>query len=153
MRSFWASYLCLSSHEWAVDFWWLGRAMYFKRSGVIHQRGYEQWLVHIVATIVPSHLRTPETKTLGIQWIRTSEDEQGVYFITETKRKVFSFHETILRRWLDPWGHIFFVQKWSCTDLFQNKLLIWFFLGSARNPHRRVCCDGPTFWIIDFPRE
>ena len=35
--------------------------------------------------------------------VRFSDDEQGVDPITETKRIVFRFHETILRRWLDPY--------------------------------------------------
>ena len=36
--------------------------------------------------------------SLGILAHRTSDDEQGVFFFTETKDKVFRFHETILRR-------------------------------------------------------
>ena len=45
-----------------------------------------------------------ESWTDWLRWLDLSRtgflsDEQGVSFITETKRKVFRFHDTILRRW------------------------------------------------------
>ena len=55
--------------------------------------------MYICSSMLRSHgVTIISYKTLGILAHRTSEDDEGVYFITETKRKVFRFHETILRR-------------------------------------------------------
>ncbi len=46
----------------------------------------------------PNHLLTGMILQVGILAHRTPDDEQGVYFFTSEKGKVFRFHETILRR-------------------------------------------------------
>ena len=47
----------------------------------------------------PNYLLTGMILQVGILAHRTPDDEQGVYFFTSEKGKVFRFHETILRRW------------------------------------------------------
>ena len=70
------------------------------------------------------------TQPVGILAHRTSEDEEGVYMYTETKRKVFRFHETIL-----SFG------DWIPRDWYLRKY-------AAKIDHKYSCKISGNWWSI-----